>query len=62
MIYLTKYKGYLKFKIFCIIYSYIFVSYENCFPSIRNIYFKYPVMNEADEIIYVLHYNTHIHH
>ena len=29
MIYLNKDKGYLKFKIFCIIYLYIFICYEN---------------------------------
>jgi hypothetical protein len=62
MIYLTKDKGYLKFKRFCIVYLYIFVCYENCFHLVRNIYFKYSVMNEADEIIYILHYNKDIRH
>jgi len=62
MIYLTKNKSYLKFKLFCVICLYIFMYYENCYPLIGNIYFKYPVMNDADEIIYILHYNTEIHH
>jgi len=60
MIYLTKDKGYVKFKIFFTIYLYIFTCYENCCPLIRNIYFKYPVINEADETIYILHNNTDI--
>jgi hypothetical protein len=62
MVYLTKDKGYLKFKIFCDFQLYILICYENCFPLIRNVYFKYPVMNEADEIICILHYNTDIRH
>ena len=55
MIYLTKDKSCLKFKIFCIIYLYIFICYENCYPLIGNIYFKYRVTNEAEETIYILH-------
>ena len=62
MIYLTKDKGYLTFKTFCIIYLYIFIFCENYYPLIGTFYFKYSVMIEADETTYILHYNTEIHH